>query len=140
MPDDIIDNLINEDKQTELMVNGKKYIIKKFNAITMFRLGKLIAKVGKAYQKDFMNFAGQESNAADIIILMDMLSTEDFIELVSIFLNEPDKTLCAQIEMDDLFKAIELICKYNDFMALLKNVIRVMSQAVKLEKKLEHRL
>ncbi len=129
-----IDTLIEEGMASKIIINDREYVIKKFNAITYFKLGKFVAKIGKVYAKTWAQFGGGSSDAADIILLLDVLNEDDFLELVSIFLGEPDKTVCAKIEMDELLKVIEMVCKYNDFTDLLKNVVRVMSGMLKTDK------
>jgi hypothetical protein len=129
MPD-IIDKIIDDSLETRLTVNGKEYVIKKFNAINTFRIGKFIAKIGKTYSKELIKFMGSETDIADMIVLLNLISEEDFLELISVFLCEPDKTICSQIERDDLVKLVTAVLRHNDFMAFLKNAPRVISKAL----------
>jgi hypothetical protein len=126
--DKTIDNLIAESQKSNITINGREYVIGKFNIITYFRIAKFIAKVGKKYASKFTHIASSKTDIADIIQFMEILDENDLIEAISIALNESDLEFCKQIDGDSVLLLVETVCKHNDFGVTVKNAQRVVAQ------------
>lgn len=125
---DVIDALIAEGKKSRITINGREFIIGKLNAITYFKLSKLIVRVGKKYKDAMANFNPTETNAGDIMKFLNILDEADFLECLCIFLPGADTDFCAEVEGEELLNLVEAIAKHNNFEELLKKVKRVIDQ------------
>lgn len=119
-----IEMLVAEGLATKLMIGGKEYVIKKMSAITYWRFAKFIIKVGAKLE----GFKGTETDLGDMIKFADVLNEAEFLEFLSILLNEPDSKACEEIDGDELISVLDALCKHNDFGNTLKNLQRVIGQ------------
>jgi len=121
--------LIQEKEQ--VIIADRKYYIGELSLKQFLIIGKLLARTIISSQKKLKELkersAGNETNTADIITMLELLDDKDLYRFIGCILNEDDfdflEKNCGIIQTTNI---IALLCEHNDIDILKKNISRIM--------------